>query len=147
MPATPSLKRFMQTQTFLPSFSVETMAPLLFTFGVGKKRISLRRFVQLVSSNPARLHGMFPEKGSLAVGTDADIAIWDPKKPFVIRPNKLQTNCDWSPFDGWKLKGYPVLTISRGKIVAKDGRFVGNVGHGRFVKRRPGGTIDGVVKA
>ena len=125
---------------------VETMAPLMYTFGVGGKRFSLNRFVQLVSANPARLHGLYPRKGTLAVGADADVVVFDPKKKFVIAPNRLQTNCDWSPYDGWRLTGYPALTFSRGRIVARDGKFVGAPGWGRFVRREPGGAIEGRIK-
>jgi dihydropyrimidinase len=125
---------------------VETMAPLMYSFGVGEKRFSLNRFVQLVSTNPARLHGLYPRKGSLGIGADADVVIFDPKKRFVIRPEKLQTNCDWSPYNGWRLTGYPVMTFSRGRLVAKDGKFVGQTGWGRFVRRDPWGCIEGRIK-
>ncbi|MDP8247670.1 MAG: dihydropyrimidinase [Candidatus Tritonobacter lacicola] len=118
---------------------VETMVPLMYTYGVGKKRISLNRFVQLVSTNPAKLHGLYPEKGTIAVGSDADIVVFDPKKKVTLSHKKLQTNCDWSPFEGFRLQGYPHMTFSRGKLVAREGKFVGDVGHGRFVRRKPGG--------
>lgn len=125
---------------------VETMSPLMYTFGVGEKRFSLNRFVQLVSANPARLHGLYPRKGTLAVGADADVVVFDPKKKFTIAPKRLQTNCDWSPYDGWKLTGYPAMTFSRGRLVAQDGKFVGETGWGRFVKREPWGAIEGRIK-
>ena len=118
---------------------VETMVPLMYTYGVGKKRISLNRFVQLVSTNPAKLHGLYPEKGTIAVGSDADIVVFDPKKKVTLSHKKLQTNCDWSPFEGFRLQGYPYMTFSRGKLVAREGKFVGDVGHGRFIRRKPGG--------
>jgi dihydropyrimidinase len=125
---------------------VETMVPLMHTFGVGGGRFSLNRFVQLVSTNPARLHGLYPTKGTLAIGADADVVVFDPKKRFVISPKRLQTNCDWSPFDGFKLTGYPALVFSRGRLVARDGKFVGTVGGGRFVRREPWGSIEGRIK-
>jgi dihydropyrimidinase len=125
---------------------VETMVPLMYTFGVGKKRFSLNRLVQLVSTNPALIHGLYPRKGTLAIGADADIVIFDPKKKVTIKPQKLQTNCDWSPYNGWQLTGYPVMTFSRGRLVARNGQFVGKEGMGNFLKREPWGGIEGRVK-
>ncbi len=125
---------------------VETMSPLTHTYGVGKKRISLNRFVQLVSTNPARLHGLYPQKGTLSVGADADVVIFDPKRRFTIRPDKLQTNCDWSPYNGWRLTGYPAMTFSRGFLVAHNGKFVGRIGWGKFIQRKPWGNIEGRIK-
>jgi len=125
---------------------VETMVPLMYTFGVGKRRFSLSRFVQLVSTNPARLHGLYPRKGTLAIGADADVVMFDPKKNFVIKPERLQTNCDWSPYDGWKLTGYPAMTFSRGRLVAREGKFVGEIGWGQFIRREPWGGIEGRIK-
>jgi dihydropyrimidinase len=113
----------------------------MFTEGVGKRGFSVNHFVSLVSTNPAKLFGMYPEKGTIAIGSDADLVVFDPKKKVTIKAENLQTNCDWSPFEGWKLEGYPVTTISRGKIVAENGKFVGEVGGGRFLKRKPYGEL------
>jgi dihydropyrimidinase len=121
---------------------VETMLPLMYTYGVGENKISLNRFVQLCSTYPAKLFGMFPQKGTIAVGSDADIVIFDPQKPVKISWKNMQTNCDWSPFEGHELKGYPAYTLSRGVVVAKDGKFVGKVGHGKFVEREPHGDLE-----
>ena len=120
---------------------VETMIPLMYTEGIGKHGLSLNQFVALVSTNPAKLFGMYPKKGALEVGSDADILIFDPEREVTIHWKDLQTNCDWSPFEGWKLKGYPDVTISRGKIVAREGKFVGEVGHGKFIVRKPHGSL------
>ncbi|MHA2187598.1 MAG: dihydropyrimidinase [Candidatus Thorarchaeota archaeon] len=120
---------------------VETMVPLMYTEGVGKRDLSVNHLVSIVSTNPAKLFGMYPEKGTIAVGSDADIVVFDPDKKVTIRAADLQTNCDWSPFEGWKLVGYPSVTISRGNVAAEDGKFVGTVGHGKFIKRKPYGTI------
>lgn len=125
---------------------VETMVPLMHTYGAGRGIFSLNRFVQLVSANPARLHGLYPRKGTLGIGADADVVVFDPGKKFVIRPKKLQTNCDWSPYDGWKLTGYPAMTFSRGRLVAREGKFVGEVGGGEFVERAPWGSIEGRIQ-
>ncbi len=120
---------------------VETMVPLMYTEGVGKRGLSVNQLVALVSTNPAKLFGMYPDKGTIAVGSDADLVVFDPKKKVTIRAADLQTNCDWNPFEGWKLEGYPSTTISRGKVVAENGKFVGDVGHGKFLKRMPFGRI------
>lgn len=115
----------------------ELMMPLMYTFGVGKGKINLNQFVHYQSTNPAKIFGMYPEKGSLQVGTDADILVFDPRKNVTVDYQNLETNCDWSPYQGQKLKGYPSTTILRGKIVAKKGKFTGKVGYGKFIKRKP----------
>jgi dihydropyrimidinase len=120
---------------------VETMVPLMYTEGVGKNRFSVNHLVALVSTNPAKLFGLYPRKGTLAGGSDADLVIFDPKKPVTLRASELQTHCDWSPYEGWKLTGHPVITIARGAIVAENGRPVGDGGRGRFLQRKPGGTL------
>lgn len=120
---------------------VETMIPLMYTEGVGKRGFSVNQLVSLVSTNPAKLFGMYPKKGTIAIGSDADIVIFDPKKKVTLKAENLQTNCDWSPFEGWNLVGYPAVTISKGKVVVEDGKFVGSVGHGEFLKREPYGKI------
>jgi dihydropyrimidinase len=114
---------------------VETLLPLMYTYGVGQGRFPVTKLVELVSTNPARLMGMYPEKGTIAVGSEADVVIFDPKREVTISHKNLQTNCDWSPYEGFQLRGYPQLTMSRGKIVAREGRFIGDIGWGKFVKR------------
>lgn len=120
---------------------VETLVPTMFTFLVGKNKISLNKFVSLTSTNPAKLFGLYPQKGEIKVGSDADIVIFDPNKKVTIDYKNLATKCDWSPFQGMKLKGYPNVTISRGEIIVKDGKFVGEIGRGKFLKRLPNGKI------
>jgi dihydropyrimidinase len=121
---------------------VETMLSLMYTHGVGKGKFSPNRLVQLISTNPAKLFGLYPQKGTVAIGTDADLVVFDPERKVTVGWKGMQTNCDWSPFEGFKLKGYPALTISRGKVVAKEGKYTGTVGHGAFVPRRPFGALD-----
>lgn len=115
----------------------ELMMPLMYTYGVREGKINLNQFVHYQSTNPAKIFGMYPEKGSLQVGTDADILVFDPRKNVTVDYQNLETNCDWSPYQGWKLKGYPYITILRGKIIAKNGRFTGDIGYGKFIKRKP----------
>ena len=84
---------------------------------------------------------MHPQKGTIAKGSDADLVIFDPQKKVTLQASNLQTNCDWSPYEGWKLTGYPIITIARGSIVVKDGQFIGEVGRGRFLHRNAHGKI------
>jgi len=114
----------------------ETRGMLLFSEGVGRGRITLERFVDVMATNPARLFGLYPRKGTLAVGSDADIVVFDPQPTATIRNAALHQRVDYTLFEGWQVTGLPIVTISRGRVVARDGQFVGDVGHGRFVVRR-----------
>lgn len=114
---------------------IETRLPLLFSEGVGKGRISLTKFVEVIATNPARLAGLYPQKGTLAVGSDADIVIIDPKEDVCVCQGMLHGKTDYTPYEGWKLTGYPCLTISRGKVIVQKGQFVGPKGHGEYLKR------------
>jgi dihydropyrimidinase len=120
---------------------VETLLPTMYSAGVGKKRFSVNKLVSLLSTNPAKLFGLYPQKGTIATGSDADIVIFDPNKKVTIDYKNLMTKCDWSPFQGMKLTGYPKTVISRGEIIAEDGKFTGKTGRGSFLKRKPGGKI------
>ena len=125
-------------ETFPPGVAdLDTLLPMLFSEGVKKGRISLHRFVEVTSTNAARLFGLFPQKGTIAVGSDADIAVWDPNEMRVVDSQRTQTNSDFSPYEGWEVVGWPVATISRGEVVYRDGAIVGAAGHGRFVERGP----------
>ena len=114
---------------------IETRIPLLFSEGVQKGRISLTKFVEVMATNPSKLVGLYPRKGTLAIGSDADIMILDPEKEVTITRDKLHGNTDYTPFEGWRVKGYPVITISRGTILVQDGDLMAKPGHGQFLKR------------
>lgn len=114
---------------------IETRVPLLFSEGVSKGRISINKFVEIISTNPAKIFGLYPRKGTIALGSDADIVIIDPDKEVVLTKNILHENVDYTAYEGMKLKGYPILTLVRGKVVAKDNKFVGEAGYGKFIKR------------
>lgn len=114
---------------------IETRVPLLFSEGVSKGRISINKFVEIISTNPAKIFGLYPRKGTIAVGSDADIVIIDPDKEVVLTKNILHENVDYTAYEGMRLKGYPILTLVRGKVVAKDNKFVGEAGYGKFIKR------------
>jgi dihydropyrimidinase len=120
---------------------VENLLPLTFTHGPAAGRFSVNHWVRLVAENPARLFGLYPKKGAIQPGADADILVWDPDREVILEPGILQTRCDWSPWDGWKTKGYPHLVLSRGAVVSREGKYAGTPGHGRFVKRAPGGNL------
>jgi dihydropyrimidinase len=115
---------------------VETRVPLLYHEGVNKGRISINRFVELVSTNPARLFGLYPEKGTIAVGSDADLVVWDPEKEMPLTVQNLHMNVDYSPYEHITVRGYPELVLARGKLVVQDNQFLGKRGSGRFLKRK-----------
>jgi dihydropyrimidinase len=114
---------------------VETLMPILYSEGVRKGRLSLNQFIQITSTNPARLFGLHPRKGTLSEGADADVVVWDPEKTIRISPEKLHMNLDFSPYEGLEVTGWPEVTISRGKPIYRSGQFIGDKNWGGFVKR------------
>lgn len=115
---------------------VEERIPLMFSEGVMKERISLNKFVEVCCTNPAKIFGLYPKKGTISIGSDGDITIIDPEKEVTLTSEKLHSNVDYSAYEGFNVKGYPVFTILRGKVIAKDGEFVGEKGYGEYLKRR-----------
>jgi dihydropyrimidinase len=109
--------------------------PLLFSEGVRTGRIGLERFVDLTAANPARLYGLYPRKGCIRVGSDADLAVWDPEREVVVTQGVLHDRMDYTPFEGMVVRGWPVVTISRGEAIWMDGEVRGEAGRGRFVHR------------
>ena len=118
---------------------VETRVPLLYHEGVNKGRISVNRFVELLVTNPARIFGLLPQKGTIAVGSDADLVVWDPDKEMTLSVENLHMNVDHSPYEDITGRGYPELVLSRGRIIVKDNQFQGQPGNGRFLRREPFG--------
>jgi dihydropyrimidinase len=114
---------------------IEERIPLLFSEGVKKNRISLRRFTDLCCTNPAKIFGLYPRKGVIREGSDADIVIIDPEKKTTLRQKQLHANVDYSAYEGMEITGYPVCTISRGEVLVKDGVFSGKAGRGKFIPR------------
>jgi dihydropyrimidinase len=112
---------------------LETRLPLLFSAGVLKGRIDLHQFVALTASNPARMYGLYPRKGTIAVGSDADLVIWDDERELTIANRALHHAVDYTPYEGLKVTGWPAVTLSRGEVVWADGEFRGRRGHGRFL--------------
>ena len=117
--------------------SVETRLPLLYHFGVNQGRFSVNRFVELVATGPARLFGLLPRKGTISVGADADLVLWDPNKEHRLTRESLHMNVDYSPYEDVTVRGYPALTLQRGKVIVRNNQFVGEVGAGQFLKRSP----------
>jgi dihydropyrimidinase len=112
---------------------IEMRAPLLFSEGVGKGRIDLNRFVALTATNHAKLYGLYPKKGTIAVGSDADIAIWDPERQVTVRAAAIHDNVGYTPYEGMRLKGWPVTVLSRGRVIIDDGKLHAARGSGNFL--------------
>src|SRR6201989_2001554 len=114
---------------------VETRLPILFSEGVTKGRISLQKFVELTATNHARIYGLYPRKGSIGVGFDADLALWDRTMKRTIRKEDLHHGSDYTPWEGFEVTGWPVMTIARGRVVADHGAIVGAKGAGEILSR------------
>ncbi len=114
---------------------VEARVPLLYSEGVVKGRLPLDTFVRAISTNPAKIFGMYPQKGVLAEGSDADIVMIDPEKTVTITAAALHENVDYTPYEGFEVKGWPVMTMVRGTVVTENGRLLVEPGFGRFIHR------------
>ncbi len=112
---------------------VATRLPILFSEGVVKGRIDLNRFVALTATNHAKAYGLYPRKGTIAIGADADIAIWDPNKHVTIRHELLHDGSDYTPYEGFDVIGWPIITMVRGRVVVDRGELVGERGHGQYL--------------
>jgi dihydropyrimidinase len=114
---------------------VETRLPILFSEGVVKGRIDLNRFVALSATNHAKTYGLYPRKGTIAIGSDADIAIWDPTREVTISQDILHHGPDYTPYEGLRVTGWPVTMLVRGEVVVADGTLVGRKGAGQHLAR------------
>jgi len=117
---------------------IETRLMLVWDGGVRTGRIDVHRFVELVSTNPARMFGLWPRKGTIAVGSDGDLVIWDPDKAVTLSARSHHMRVDYNPYEGRVVTGAPAAVLSRGEVIVRDGAFVGRAGRGQFVKRQPG---------
>jgi dihydropyrimidinase len=115
---------------------IETRGIIGFSEGYAKGRMSLERFAEVFSANPARLMGLYPRKGAIAPGSDADLAVWDPDVVRTIALEDLHHESDYSPWVGWEVRGWPAATILRGKVVVEDGTLLGSPDDGRWLARR-----------
>ena len=114
---------------------LETSLPMLYSTGVLGGRISLEQFVAVTSTNPAKLFGLYPQKGTINVGCDADMVVWDNEETRIIDGASMHSRSDYSPYDGFKVTGWPKYTISRGEVVLDGSKIVGTPGRGRLVRR------------
>ena len=115
---------------------IETRMPVTYTKLVAPGRISLERFAAITSTNAAKILGMYPQKGAIAVGSDADIVIFDPDLKKTITVDDLHADSDYSIWDGFQCAGYPIMTMLRGKVIVRDGQLLGNSGDGRWLSRK-----------
>jgi dihydropyrimidinase len=112
---------------------IELRLPLLFSEGVGHGRLDLNAFVALTATNHAKLYGLYPKKGTIAVGSDADIAVWDPERETTITAGMLHDNVGYTPYEGRRLKGWPVTVLSRGRVIVEDSKLAAARGSGAFL--------------
>ncbi len=114
---------------------VETRLYLLWDGGVRAGRISMNRFVEITSTAPAKIFGLYPHKGTVAVGADADLIVWDGDKEHTLDHANMHMRVDYSPYEGRTVRGAPTHVLSRGRVVVENGRYLGKAGDGRFVRR------------
>ncbi len=115
---------------------IETRMPVTYTKLVAPGRIGLERFADITSTNAAKILGMYPQKGAIAVGSDADIVIFDPNLKKTITVDELHAESDYSIWDGFQAEGYPIMTILRGKVIVRDGKLLGDSSDGRWLSRK-----------
>lgn len=118
---------------------LETLLPVVYTHGVLKGQLSIADMCMKLSTNPAKIMGLYPRKGAIEVGSDADIAIIHPTHTITVDCATMETNADWSPFEGWDLAGFARTTISRGEVIVDDYAVVGNEGRGKWLPRTKAG--------
>ena len=114
---------------------IENRLQLLYHYGVGGGKITLNRFVEIVSTAPARIFGMYPKKGTIAPGSDADIVIWDPQASHVISAKTHHMRCDYSMFEGFQVQGNAKQVFSRGELIVENGTYIGRRGRGQYLRR------------
>lgn len=129
--ATGSAPSFDQVANGIPG--VETRLSLLFSHGVEKGRIDINQFVALTSTNVAKMYGLYPRKGTIAIGADADLVIWETGGHKVINNDDLHHNVDYTPYQGIEISAWPLMTMSRGRVVWRDSQYLGQPGLGEFL--------------
>lgn len=122
---------------------LEDRIHLLYTYGVVQGRIDLQTLVRIASTNPAKIFGLFPRKGTIQVGADADLVVYDPSYRGTLSVKHQVMNVDYNAFEGWKIEGRPAVVTLRGEVMVRDGVFTGAPGRGQFLKR---GTASGAIR-
>lgn len=117
--------------------AIEDRVNIMYSYGVATGRLDIHRFVEALSTKPAKLFGLFPRKGTVAVGADADLVIYDPNYRGKLSAKTQKVNCDYNGFEGVEIKGRPSVVTVRGKVQIKEGAFVGTKGIGKFLAREP----------
>jgi dihydropyrimidinase len=115
--------------------------PILWTYGVGEGHITPNQFVALTSTNAARIFGLYPRKGALAQGSEADIVVWDPEKKLSYGVAHAHHRTDYNLYEGWELVGFPEKVYLRGNLIVDGDRWMGKRGMGRFLGRAPGAEV------
>jgi dihydropyrimidinase len=115
--------------------NLQVMLPMYYSEGVGKRGMALERFVATTSTNAARLFGLYPKKGAVRVGSDADVVVWDPGRSGTVRGAADLSKSDYSVYEGWQVTGWPELTIRRGEVVFEQGKVTGTAGSGVLIPR------------
>jgi dihydropyrimidinase len=121
--------------------NLQTLVPMLYSDGVRSGRISLQRFVEVTSTNAARLFGLYPRKGTLAVGSDADVVVFDPDLERTIEASMLKSNADYSVYEGRRVTGWPLLTLRRGVVVFDEDEVLAAPGSGAVVACGPAARL------
>jgi dihydropyrimidinase len=114
---------------------LDSMMPMFISEGVGRRGLSLERVAAVTAANPARLFGLYPRKGTIAVGSDADLVLWDLGRRRTVRAADMRSRADYSPYEGFEVTGWPVLTVRRGEVVFEDGQLRGEPGSGVVLER------------
>jgi dihydropyrimidinase len=115
--------------------------PVFWTYGVGAGKITPNQFVALTSTNPAKIFGLYPRKGTLAPGADADLVIWAPRRRLTYGVQHAHHRTDYNLFEGWEIEGYPEKVFLRGRLLVDGERWLGKAGDGQFLQRRTGEVI------
>ncbi|NOY77833.1 MAG: dihydropyrimidinase [Calditrichaeota bacterium] len=123
---------------------VENRLQLLYTYGVLAGKISLNQFVAITATNPAKIFGLYPRKGTLAVGSDADLVLWNPEGEDVISAKTHHHHCDSTVYEGFKIQGKPEFVLANGRVVVADGEVLARSGDGRFLERKKVGLVQHV---